>query len=97
MGLLKNYCHHSNVTACAIEFTQTVGVDLHVRPKVPSRKTVTALRHPTCGNQNRHSTLLLQFYEILSQQPQIKLVKQSQAVYNNALSHNFSTTQTENF
>ena len=45
LGLLKKYCHHSNVTACAIEFTKTVGADLHVRPNVPSRTTITAPRH----------------------------------------------------
>ena len=31
-GLLKKYHHHSNVTACAIEFMKTVEVDLHIRP-----------------------------------------------------------------
>ena len=45
MGLLKKYCHYTNVTACAIEFVKTVGADLHIRPTVPSCKTVTALRH----------------------------------------------------
>ena len=59
MRLLKKYCHHSNVTARANEFTKTVGADLHVRPNVPSRKTITALRHPIRGNQNRHSILPL--------------------------------------
>ena len=27
---------------CAIEFMKTVGADLHIRPAVPPRKTVTA-------------------------------------------------------
>ncbi len=45
MGLLKKYCHRPNVTACAIEFKKMVGADLHIRPTVPSCKTVTALRH----------------------------------------------------
>ena len=45
MGLLKKYCHYTNVTACAIKFMKMVGADLHIRPTVPSCKTVTALRH----------------------------------------------------
>ena len=36
VGLLKKYRHHSNVTACAIEFIKMVGADLHIRPKVES-------------------------------------------------------------
>ena len=50
MTLLKRCCHRSNVTACAIKFKKAVGADLHIRPNVPSRKTVTALRHPIRGN-----------------------------------------------
>ena len=42
MELLKKYCHRSNVTACVIEFMKMVGADLHIRPAVPPRKTVTA-------------------------------------------------------
>ena len=36
VGLLKKYRHQTNLTACAIEFTKTVGADLHIRPKVES-------------------------------------------------------------
>ena len=49
---------------CATEFTQTVGADLHVRPKVPHRKTVTALRHPILGNQGSYSILPLRCYVV---------------------------------
>ncbi len=45
MGLLKKYRHCMNPTACAIEFMQTVGADLHIRPTVPSRTNPIALRH----------------------------------------------------
>ena len=32
MGLLKKYRHCTNPTACAVEFTKTVGADLYIRP-----------------------------------------------------------------
>ena len=64
MRLLKKYRHRMNPTACAIEFKKMVGADLHIRPTVPSCKTVTALRHKimVCINLmdeciNRASTL----------------------------------------
>ena len=33
------------LSRCAIKFTQTVGADLYIRPKVPFRTTPTASRH----------------------------------------------------
>ena len=33
---MEKYCHYPNVTACAIEFMEMVGADLHIRPKVES-------------------------------------------------------------
>ena len=45
MGLLKKYLYCTSVTACALKFTQTVGVDLHILPKVLFRTTATATRH----------------------------------------------------
>ena len=32
LGLLKKYRHRSNLTACALKFTQTVEADSYVRP-----------------------------------------------------------------
>ena len=38
---------------CAIEFMQTVGADLHIRPKVPSCITPTATRHQIMVTVNK--------------------------------------------
>ena len=38
--------HRKNLTACVIKFMQTVGADLHIRPKVPfcTNRTACAIK-----------------------------------------------------
>ena len=44
-ALLKKYRHRTSPTACATKFTKTVGADLHIRPKIPSRTSPTTPLH----------------------------------------------------
>ena len=54
MGLLKEYRHQTNLTACAIEFKKTVGADLHIRPKVESSRESTRSAPPNHGYRKRN-------------------------------------------